>query len=223
MLTGQLRGKTWNNSDRFFEKSSFCLLFNRDYIHFLCIRRYLNQKNESFNCHAAYCFVWKRQGSGRNDTAIHIRGVVKFKENLFSTTNNYFSTTNKNRIFGRFGYGTEPEVTGGSRSFEIRPGSHQRKDEPEADKSSEYTQECNMDCLFEFFFVPLENSSLIWKRYSPMKCSKFWPILGTCGHWAVRVLYRVTQYVLFKSFSEDRDIEPRSEANALNYWLDRVG
>ena len=54
----------------------------------------------------------------------------KFKEN-------YFSTTNKNRIFGRIGYGTEPEVTGGSRAFEIRPGSYQRKDEPEADKSSE--------------------------------------------------------------------------------------
>ena len=48
-------------------------------------------------------------------------------------------------------------------------------------------------CLFfvplENFFTHLETSPL------PMKSCKFWPMLGTLGHWAVRVLWRATHIV----------------------------
>ena len=40
----------------------------------------------------------------------------------------------------------------------------------------------------ELFFVPLENSSLIWSAPLPVMDCKFWPMLGTHGHWAVRFL-----------------------------------
>ena len=39
------------------------------------------------------------------------------------------------------------------------------------------------------FFIHMEKSSL------PMKCCKFWSMLGTHGHWAVRVLIRDTPTV----------------------------
>ena len=40
------------------------------------------------------------------------------------------------------------------------------------------------------FYVPLENLSLIWTEASPLpvKGYKFWPIMGTDGQWAVKVL-----------------------------------
>ena len=42
-------------------------------------------------------------------------------------------------------------------------------------------------CLW--VIVPLENFSLIWRRHHyRWNCCKFWPILSTYGHWAVRVL-----------------------------------
>ena len=53
------------------------------------------------------------RGCGGNNTAIRIRGVGKNEKG-------YFSTKDENRIIGR----KEPEVTRGSRSFEIRPGSY---------------------------------------------------------------------------------------------------
>ena len=43
--------------------------------------------------------------------------------------------------------------------------------------------------LFEFFFVKLENFSLIWRRHHLVKGCRFWPMLRTHGHWAVRILY----------------------------------
>ena len=41
------------------------------------------------------------------------------------------------------------------------------------------------------FFVPLENFSLICMETSPLpvKSCKFWPMLGTHGHWAVPHLF----------------------------------
>ena len=49
-------------------------------------------------------------------------------------------------------------------------------------------------CLW--FILPLENFSLIW-RHHPflLKGCKFWPMLGTLGHWAVKVLQRATPTV----------------------------
>ena len=43
---------------------------------------------------------------------------------------------------------------------------------------------CRTTYIYLGFFVPLENFSLIM----PVKGCKFWPMLDTHGHWAVRVL-----------------------------------
>ena len=49
-------------------------------------------------------------------------------------------------------------------------------------------------CLM-LFYVPLKNISLIWRcHHMPVKGFKFWPILGTYGHWAVRDLLRANIY-----------------------------
>ena len=70
---------------------------------------------------------------------------------------------------------------------------------------------CVFVCLFVWgFLVPLENFSLIW-RPLPVKGCKFWPMLGTHGHWAVRVLSRATPTVtqgirLLRSSTRTRDI-----------------
>ena len=53
---------------------------------------------------------------------------------------------------------------------------------------------CLLVCLG--VFVPLENFSLIWKRYRyRWRAVKFWPMFGTHGHWAVSVLKRATPTV----------------------------
>ena len=50
-------------------------------------------------------------------------------------------------------------------------------------------KEANLFVLFVClgFFVPLENFSLIWRSHH----CRFWPMLGTHGHWAVRGFFSV--------------------------------
>jgi hypothetical protein len=47
------------------------------------------------------------------------------------------------------------------------------------------------------FYVPLKNSSLIWRRhYCRRRAAKFWPMLGAQGLWAGRDLYHATPTVI---------------------------
>ena len=49
-------------------------------------------------------------------------------------------------------------------------------------------------CLLGFF-VPLGNFSLMGTSSLPVKGCKFWHMLGTYGHWAVRVVFRAAPTV----------------------------
>lgn len=69
-----------------------------------------------------------------------------------------------------------------------------------------------IDCIS--FNVPLENFSLIWRGHRmPVKGFKFRPILGTQGHWAVRVLYCASAYrdtgpMFLRSYPKDPWLSP---------------
>ena len=71
-------------------------------------------------------------------------------------------------------------------------------------------------CLFAFFlvFVPFENFSLIWRgHHYQWRAAKFWPMLGTHGHPAVRegfflymctiTTYCDTEHLFISVISED--------------------
>ena len=71
-------------------------------------------------------------------------------------------------------------------------------------------------CLFIWDFTHMETSPL------PVKGFKFWHILGTCGHWAVRVFKRATPTVTRASFNNCQGpvtLTPSAESLAVLLWL----
>ena len=76
---------------------------------------------------------------------------------------------------------------------------------------------CLFRWLFWWFYVTLENYSLIYIQTSPLllKGFKNWTILGTRGHWALRVLYRAKLIVtlailIYWPSSRTRDTRART-------------